>query len=95
MLPVLADLWVQHPARLAGVAVLLLVAWRVSARPNPFWIPGLLWLACAGWEWLVTTRSPDADIRVDLLLIWPVVGATTVWATAVTLLRRFTGASRR
>jgi hypothetical protein len=30
--------------------------------------------------WLVLVKSPEANIRVDLLLIWPVVGLTTLWA---------------
>ena len=38
------------------------------------------WLAYAGWEWLVLVKSPEANIRVDLLLIWPVIGLTTLWA---------------
>jgi hypothetical protein len=34
----------------------------------------------AAWEWLVLIKSPEADIRVDLLLIWPVQAILTVWA---------------
>ena len=37
------------------------------------------WGLYAAWEWLVTARSPEADIRVDLLFIWPVLAALTVW----------------
>lgn len=91
----IADLLVLHPARVAGLGVLLLAGWRAARRPNPLWIPGVLWLVYAGWEWLVTTRSPEANIRVDLLLIWPVVGLTTLWASAVTVKRWLEAASRR
>ena len=47
---------------------------------NVLWVPAALWLAYAGWEWLVVTRSPDANIRVDLMLVWPVLALTTAWA---------------
>jgi hypothetical protein len=43
----------------------------------------LLWpaaycLVFAGWEWLVMIRTPEANIRVDLLLIWPLLLLLTV-----------------
>ena len=44
-------------------------------------------LAFACWEWLVITRTPEADIRVDLLLIWPIGLIVITWAL-VRLLRR-------
>ena len=53
---------------------------RGAPRANALWIPALAWLAYAGWEWLVLVMSPDANIRVDLLLIWPVVALATLWA---------------
>jgi hypothetical protein len=31
------------------------------------------WALYAAWEWLVKVRTPEANIRVDLLLIWPVL----------------------
>lgn len=31
-------------------------------------------------RWLVRARTPDANIRVDLLLIWPVLALTSAWA---------------
>ena len=52
---------------------------RGAPRANALWIPALAWLAYAGWEWLVLARSPDANIRVDLLLIWPAVALATLW----------------
>ena len=38
------------------------------------------WLAYAAWEWLVQARTPEANIRVDLLLIWPVLAILSMWA---------------
>jgi hypothetical protein len=46
----------------------------------------MAWLLFAGWEWLVMLVSPEANIRVDLLLIWPILlGLTAV--SLVTSLR--------
>jgi hypothetical protein len=39
------------------------------------------WLLYAAWEWLVQARTPEANIRVDLLVIWPVLALLTVWFT--------------
>jgi hypothetical protein len=41
-------------------------------------IAGLSWLAYALWEALVQWRTPEASIRIDLLLIAP-------WLLAITL----------
>ena len=46
---------------------------RGVPKANVLWVPTALWLAYAGWEWLVVTQSPEANIRVDLMLIWPVL----------------------
>jgi hypothetical protein len=32
------------------------------------------------WEWLLLRKTPEADIRVDLLLIWLVIAIATAWA---------------
>ncbi len=39
------------------------------------------WALYAAWEWLVRLRTPDANIRVDLLLIWPVLLIVSIWFT--------------
>lgn len=36
--------------------------------------------AYAAWEWLVQIQTPEANIRADLLLIWPVLAVTSGWA---------------
>jgi hypothetical protein len=41
----------------------------------------------AAWEWLVTARTPEANIRVDLLLIWPAALVVVVWSLVRTLRR--------
>ncbi|WP_162560004.1 hypothetical protein [Methylotetracoccus oryzae] len=43
-------------------------------------VPALVWLAYAAWEWLVLVKSPEANIRVDCLIIWPLLALLTLWA---------------
>ncbi len=79
---------VQQPMHILLVAMCIaalfaaLQATRLSEMPrsNVFWIPALAWAAYAGWEWLVMWRSPEADLRVDLLLIWPVLCLLMLWS---------------
>lgn len=79
---------VQEPAHILLIAAVNLALWamcratvlRTAPKSNLLWVPALAWLAYAGWEWLVLVRSPEANIRVDLLLIWPAIGLVTVWA---------------
>jgi hypothetical protein len=60
-------------------AVLRLTVMRAAPRANAMWMPAVAWLAYAAWEWLVLVKSPDANIRVDLLLLWPLVALLTLW----------------
>jgi hypothetical protein len=88
--------FVKRPLNIAGVALALAALWvlgratvpRHAPKANVLWLPALLWLAYAAWEWLVLVKTPEADIRVDLLVIWPVLGIATLWA----LLRAARGA---
>ena len=43
-------------------------------------VPVAFCAAFAAWEWLVTTRTPEANIRVDLLLAWPLLLVVTAWS---------------
>lgn len=88
MLEVLSLWLVQQPAHILLIAMVILALWaagratvlRSVPKSNVLWVPAVLWLAYAGWEWLVLTKSPEANIRVDLLLIWPVIALGTLWA---------------
>jgi hypothetical protein len=79
---------VQQPAHIVIVAALNFALWaicratalRSAPESNMLWVPAVLWLAYAAWEELVLMASPDANIRVDLLLIWPAIGIVTLWA---------------
>jgi hypothetical protein len=77
----LASFLVQQPMNILGVAIALLLLW-LAVRPHrkPLLMAAMAWLAYAAWEWLVQANSPEANIRVDLLLIWPVLGLLTLWA---------------
>jgi hypothetical protein len=94
MMELLARLLVQQPLVILLVAAAYLGVWallritRIGQLPraNVFWVPALLWLAYAAWEWLVLVRSPEANIRVDLLLIWPILALATIWAIVRLLL---------
>ena len=49
------------------------------------------WLLYAVWEWVVGEQSPDADIRIDLLLIYPILAILSL-AAIITIVRRLTTA---
>jgi hypothetical protein len=88
MLEILARWLVQQPlhilltagANLALWAILGAMVLRSVPRSNVLWVPAALWLAYAGWEWLVLVKTPEANIRVDLMLIWPLITLVTMWA---------------
>jgi hypothetical protein len=79
---------VQQPGHIVLVAVASLALWafcratilRKVPKANVLWVPAVLWLAYAGWEALVLVKTPEADIRIDLLLVWPLIGVVTLWA---------------
>jgi hypothetical protein len=79
---------VLQPAHIFAVAGLHVALWvllrttllRNQPGANVLWLPAALWLGYAAWEWLVLARTPEANIRVDLLVIWPVLFLTSLWA---------------
>jgi len=90
--------FIHHPLRLAALGVPFILAWLAlrraggdrAARSRAALYPAGFFLAFAGWEWLVMTRSPEADIRVDLLVIWPLAAVVVAWAL-IRILRPGTG----
>ena len=83
----LASVLVGQPIHILAVAGVVLVGHfllRVSGfgserHPRALLVVVAIWVSYAAWEWLVVTLTPEANIRVDLLLIWPVLLVTTVW----------------
>jgi hypothetical protein len=49
-----------------------------ARRPGLLLVPAAAWALYAAWEWLVMARTPEANIRVDLLLILPVILALSL-----------------
>jgi len=71
---------VQQPLHILGVAGIFLIAWALfKPRTKGLLVPALVWLGYAAWEWIVLVKTPEADIRVDLLLIWPLVLMAMLW----------------
>jgi hypothetical protein len=81
-------LFIGHPLRsvvVAGVLLLLytLARWWSAGTWPESRLPlaaAVAWLAYAAWEWLILLRSPEANIRIDLLVIYPALAAITFWA---------------
>jgi hypothetical protein len=78
---------VAKPLNILLVGLILFVAHcllqRKRGEPLLKWHPLLAaaigWGLYAVWDWLVLVQTPDANIRVDLLVIWPVLAVLTVW----------------
>jgi CDP-diglyceride synthetase len=88
MMNTLTHLLVGKPlsilALAGGVAacwmILRLVRGTAARHPRALLVPVAALVLYAAWEWLVMTRSPEANIRVDLLLIWPSLVILLAWS---------------
>ncbi|MFO1306259.1 MAG: hypothetical protein U1F54_21240 [Burkholderiales bacterium] len=88
MLEALAQWLVGQPIHVLAVAGFHFALWalvglatgRWAATRNLLWVPTMLWLVYAAWEAWVQAATPDANIRVDLLLIWPLIALVTAWS---------------
>ncbi|MGA7964288.1 MAG: hypothetical protein WCB49_00030 [Gammaproteobacteria bacterium] len=84
----LAHLFVGKPQNILVVTVVFLAGYLVlrfaalgSVRhSHPLLIASIAWGLYAAWEWLVQTKTPEANIRVDLLVIWPALAILSAWA---------------
>lgn len=83
----IASLFVQRPLNILVVAVVFVVgfialrasAWGGTRHAAALLVPAVGWGLYALWEWLVMVRTPEANIRVDLMVIWPVLLILSVW----------------
>ena len=66
-------------AFLVGYLVLQFIAPNIGRRSGSFLIASIAWGFYAAWEWLVLWRTPEANIRVDLMLIWPALLVLSFW----------------
>lgn len=90
----LGNLFVQNPAGIFLVSGVFFVAYlllrNVSALGRTRWLlwAALAWAVWAAWEFVIVRFSPDADIRVDLLLIIPVVIGLSIAAIVLLFIKR-------
>lgn len=82
--------FVQHPGRILLVAAIFLVIglliWNsrgrgTTRRDLALMIPAAAWGLYAVWERALTRFSPEANIRVDLLVISPLLLAAIIIGT--------------
>jgi hypothetical protein len=96
VLAALGKLLVQQPLHILGVAAFFFVLWMLlKRRHGALLVPAFAWLAYAAWEWLVLVRTPQADIRVDLLVIWPLVAMAMLWPLVKAFFPRRSRAGQR
>jgi hypothetical protein len=60
--------------------VYFLTMYNPNLRAKTLLTPAVLWLAWGVWEWAITRLSPEANIRIDLLIIFPVVFIVSIVA---------------
>ncbi len=84
----LGSLFVGKPLSIVAVAAAFLALYlairhtNTRQRRSVRWplAAAIAWATYAAWEWLVLVKTPEADIRVDLLLIYPGLVLLSVWA---------------
>lgn len=84
----LASLFVGKPQNILAVGGVFFVIYLVlrftklgiGFHPRSLLIPSVAWTIYAAWEWLVYIRTPEANIRVDLMVIWPVLAIVSASA---------------
>ncbi len=83
----IASLFVHNPFNILIVATAFAIGYLVLrftalGEEKHAWallVPAIGWALYAAWEWLVMVRTPEANIRVDLLVIWPVLLLLSIW----------------
>ena len=63
----------------AGYLLVTLANIGPGRHPRSLLVVVGAWTLYAAWEWIVLVRTPEANIRVDLLLIWPLVLIVSIW----------------
>ena len=92
------NFFVGQPLVQLAIGVIFLIAYFLTKnnpnlRAKALLPPTILWLAWAAWEWGVLRFSPEASIRVELLIILPVTLIVSVVAVIMFFLKPKTGAS--
>jgi hypothetical protein len=84
----LGSLFVGRPLNILVVAAVFLAIYgsrrlrAANGRTTCGWLitAAIAWSIYAGWEWVILVQSPEANIRVDLLLIYPALAILSAWA---------------
>lgn len=84
----LASLFVAKPINILAVSLVFLAGYLLlrfstfgaGKSVNPLLFATLAWSLYAAWEWLILVKTPEADIRADLLIIWPILAIVSLWA---------------
>ena len=84
----LASLLVGKPQNILVIAIVFFSGYLVlrfavpgiSRNTRPLIIVSIAWVLYSAWELLVQTKTPEANIRADLLVIWPVLAILSAWA---------------
>jgi putative copper export protein len=77
----LASVLAGKPENVLIVSIAFFVAYLVPRFAAPanrrrfssLLIASVAWGVYAAWEWLVQAKTPEANIRFDLLVIWPIL----------------------
>ena len=86
---ILTSLFVGKPQNILTVAIVFLAGYLAlrfttvfgnARHPRPQLIVSNAWGLYAAWEWLVQIKTPEANIRIDLLIIFPVLAILSTWA---------------
>ena len=83
-----ASLFVGKPLFILVVAAFFLLGYlglwfsgsRTFRSTRPLLNASIAWGLYAAWEWLVQIKTPEANIRADLLVIWPFLAILSLWA---------------
>ncbi|MRR06433.1 MAG: hypothetical protein EG828_05730 [Deltaproteobacteria bacterium] len=84
----LASLFVGKPLNILAVATLFFAGYCALRFTNlgtgrhlrMLIVAAVAWMVYSAWEWLILVRTPEANIRVDLFVIWPVMAIISAWA---------------
>ena len=71
------------------LAVAMAIGWRSSGR-KAFLVLAVMWVAYTAYEYLMYARvlcSGECNIRVDLLLIYPLLLGSTLWVVVAAVIR--------
>lgn len=82
------SLFVGKPLNSVAVAAIFLAVYcarrfmTVGGHCHSRWpvAAAVAWAVYAAWEWLILIRTPEANIRVDLLLIYPLLAILSAFA---------------